>query len=348
MAMRIPRPLRRAAMVCGALPLLASCSDATGPSGEPRVTEQREVRIPGVTRVLYSPIQGKLYALQPGGGKLSVVEIDPATGRVERTLRDVLTEEGWALTTSAAVSADAPFLYLARGAVVHRVALDRMAVDLTVTMGGGNSVGSVVPLPGSSGAFAVMLRWVRVTSLGDVFWSPVGVAVYDGATQRPVRYTPAASPESIVALSGTRLVGFDYVRVHDLAVSPDGVVATEVRPSTLGSDGPFVSWHAAGPYVLSSNGEVLDTRSWTIAARFDRVTYSSVAVDVENERVFYLQDSENLIRAFSLRTLHGIAGHTIPGVTRGTPTGSLVMVGSTGLALVAEDRVIILPISDVR
>jgi hypothetical protein len=223
-----------------------------------------------------------------------------------------------------------------------------MAVDVTVAMGGGNSVGSVVPLPGSSGAFAVMLRWVRVTSFGDVFWSSVGVAVYDGATPRPVRYTPAASPENIVALSGTRLVGFDYVRMHDLAVGPDGVAATEVRPSTLGSDGPFASWHSAGPYLLSNMGEVLDTRTWTIAARFDGISWSSVAVDAENERVFYMQDSDNRIRAFSLRTLHGIAGHTVPGLIRGTPSGSLVMVGSTGLALVAEDRVIILPLSDVR
>jgi hypothetical protein len=95
-------------------------------------------------------------------------------------------------------------------------------------------------------------------------------------------------------------------------------------------------------------GQVLDTRSWTIAARFDGVIWSSVAVDAENERVYYLQDSDNLVRAFSLRTLHGILGHTVPGVTRGRPSGSLVLVGSTGLALVAEDRVIIFPVSDVR
>ena len=136
---------------------------------------------PGASYVAWDPANQQLYATTTDGGPTpdALVQLDPATGVVGASLTLPVA------LSHLAISDDGQYAYVASRdqPLVYRVDLPSLTSDLQIPLGstqnGANSVYQMAVAPGAPQTLAV--------SLGDAGSTAytAGVAVFDGAVQRP-------------------------------------------------------------------------------------------------------------------------------------------------------------------
>jgi len=160
--------------------------------------------------LVYDALRNVLYASLPGSAQNgnSIAVIDPASGAVVRTIA-VGSEP-----KKLALSGDDQYLYvsLTGSGSVARVNLTTMATDLQFSLGNGtygpNYAADLAVLPGAPASVAV------VEAATGISPSYIGIALFDGATMRPVTvpgFGPVPYVVSTIAVSadGSTLYGLD-------------------------------------------------------------------------------------------------------------------------------------------
>ncbi len=332
-----------------ALALLAACGPVddtgTGPEGpplppltDPVVSVERTVSL-AAADLAYDPYRQVIYAsvaasAGPPYANL-VVEIDPSDGTIGRTV-SLGNDPG-----ELALSDDGRSLYVAhRGdASVSRVGLDAFTVETRIDLPSDGFASDVAALPGTPRAFAVALRRSAADS------ASAGVFVFDGATARGTAVTTDSGATRIEAAgSNAALFGYD-ARTGRARFTVFGVTSAGVAVSdSAGGLAPGLDFRAAGGRVYFTDGTVLDPDlPVTFIGRFP--ASGLVAPDPDRGRVFFLAPGGTSIRAFHAGTRALLREYTAPGT--GGAVGSLIRLGSTGLAFRTATQVIIVPTARV-
>lgn len=308
------------------------------PITDPQIGAERTVSLV-TTDLAYDPYRQVIYGSVPSGGGAqfanAIVEIDPSDGTTGRAVT-VGDDPG-----ELALSDDGRSLYVAhRGAGrVSRVGLDAFTVDARIDLPDGGFASDVAALPGTPRAFAVALRQSATDS------SSAGVFVFDGTSARggAVRGDSGATRIEAAANNGA-LFGYD-ARTGRARFTVFGVTSGGVAPrDSAGGLAPGLDFRAAGGRVYFTDGTVLDPDlPITVVGRFP--ASGLVAPDPDRGRVFFLAPGGTRIRAFAAGSRTLLNEHTAPGT--GGAVGSLILLGSTGIAFRTATQVIIVPTSQV-
>jgi len=282
----------------------------------------------------------------PGAGSANTITaIDPVAGKVLDAPAPVSVggDPG-----RLALSDDGQFLYfgLNQAPSVRRLSLssDPPVLDpLTISLGSNPDlrVESLQVLQLSQGNSIAVARKVPGTPRN------AGVAIYDGATQRPTTTAAGTSP-NVIQLCATPNILFG-LNVGDggppvfykMSVNASGVTVTNTSNLISGSD-ISLGVSAAGERIFSTSGQVLDVTNLILEHTFQAT--GLVKADSTVGRVFYLsQDpapSTWTVQVFDVDTFAPNGSLKIPGVN-GNP-GSLIRWGTNGLAFRTDSNQVFL------
>jgi len=271
----------------------------------------------------------------PGAGSANTITaIDPVAGKVLDMPAPVSVggDPG-----RVAISDDGQFLYFAlnQAPSVRRLSLSSgPALDpLTISLGSDPNlrVESLQVLQSSQGNSIAVARKVPGTPRN------AGVAIFDGATQRPTT-TAAGSSPNIIELCATPSVLFG-LNVGDggppvfykMSVNATGVTVANTSNLISGSD-ISLGVSASGERIFSTSGQVLDVANLILEHTFHAT--GLVKADSTVGRVFYLSQnpapSTWTVQIFDIDTFAPNGSLNIPGVN-GNPS-SLIRWGTNGLA----------------
>lgn len=258
----------------------------------------RTATLPGASSVAWDPDNQQLYATTGSGGPNpdSLLQIDPLSGAVGPSLALPVA------LTQLAISGDGQYAYVSSRdqPTVYRVELPSLTSDLQIPLGSGpngpNAVYQMAVAPGAGQTLAVSF------DAGGTTDETTGVAVFDGATERP-NLLPALNPLGLPATitwgdSASTLYAFrvgpaspTYLAEVDMVdVTASGLAAGAATPISLKTDEVGTLFHAAGRLyghdAIVRDGTTLATLGqFSIPSGYQLIT---LLPDPVNSRVFFL------------------------------------------------------------
>ena len=315
----------------------------------------RNVALTGVSDVAWNSSDQHLYAATVSGGGTnspSLVKVDPTAGSVESSLAFPVD------LYHVAISDDGQYGYVSSRdqPTVYRVEIPSLTSDLQIPLGsmqmGPNTVYQMQVAPGNSQALAVSF------SEGGGTEYSAGVAIFDGAVQRPNVLPPLpdfGTPASIAwGASASVLYAVRYtpalptdLRELDIAnVDASGLsVGTAFQIALSDPLGPV--WYAAGR-VYGTDGIVRDASTNATLGSFvipDSYQLITLVPDVANARIFVLahaSTSSHLILfcydavSFAMRSVTDLGYDSTPAY----PV-SLVTWGTDGIAFTSSENTLV-------
>ena len=293
--------------------------------------------------IVFDPLRGLIYA--------SVTSIDPTHPNTIAVLEPGSDQVLDAIQVGSepgplAIADGAEYLYVGlQGApVVQRIDLTSRAVDLTIQLGEDPFFGPYYPedlvtLPGLPGSVIVSRYRQGVSPRHG------GVAIFDGAVQRPdVTQDHTGSNRITPSGSSTRLYGWNNETsengLREILVTANGLTEATVWNRPMGYDIEF-----DGGYIFSTNGTVVDSQTGGIVGSMNVINSYSIAPDTPRDRAFFvLEDWPTGIwrlNSYRISTFAPVAEVAV----LGTELRRLIRWGDTGLAYVGDGAVAILTTS---
>ncbi len=282
----------------------------------------RTLELP-VNDLMADPATGILFAAVPGTGGAranTLTQINPGTATIGVSVF-VGSEP-----TRIARSDDGQYLYVSLwgAAAVRRYNIGAGTAELQFPLGTDVSYGpmyaeDLAVLPGAPHAVAVSTRYV------GIFPYHAGVRIYDDGVVRPVATAPQSGSNEIEAESATKLYGANTEStdfgIYAMSVAPNGVSTTQtfLGLAPLG----LQSIVLAGGRLYTDGGGVIDPVAGQLMGTFSGAR-GALAVDLPNDRVFFLKDGDVLVyqasNFASLATIHvgfGSGAHLVRWGTNG-------------------------------
>ena len=281
--------------------------------------------------LMHDPASGFVYVAVAGNGGAhanSLTKINPASATISTSV--FIGSEPRRISRSE----DGHYFYVALGgaAAVRRYDVRADVADLEFPLGTDATYGpmyaeDIAVFPGQPLTVAVSTMYASIVP------RDAGVRIYDDGVVRPTA-TPTPqfnSANEIEAASGTTLYGGDSDDsgdgVYTMRITTDGVIITDVVHGLSGG-----AMTLAEGRLYTSSGRVIDPVTGLIAGTFTGA-YGAFAVDLPNDRIFYLYDGKILAYQPSnfayVGSIDGIAGLN---------TGQLVRWGANGLAFIEGRR----------
>ena len=172
-----------------------------------------------------------------------------------------------------------------------------------------------------------------------------GVAIFDGAVQRPdVTQDHTGSNRITPSGSSTRLYGWNNETsengLREILVTANGLTEATVWNRPMGYDIEF-----DGGYIFSTTGTVVDSQTGGIVGSMNVINSYSIAPDTPRDRAFFvLEDWPTGIwrlNSYRISTFAPVAEVAV----LGTELRRLIRWGDTGLAYVGDGAVAILTTS---
>jgi hypothetical protein len=289
--------------------------------------------------LVYDNVRQRIYASVPsnaGTNPNRIIVINPQTATVTQSI--VVGDNPGKL----AISDNFQYLYVAVNAAtvsVRRINLSTGQVDLSFSVGtnivsGQLRVDDIKVIPGAPQSVVVARK--------DTGSSPryAGAAVFDNGIQRP--NTSAIGESSNLLEFGavpSRLYGADRETSGNtlsiLNIGSSGIALVDVGCCSF--DGRFDTG-----LIYSKNGQIIDPELKRVVGVLPGISLSDIssdnliATDPSKERIYLVRDrnGERTLLAFDRRSLLqiGSADLSPPLLTSGSPTSSLILWGSDGLA----------------
>ncbi|MDE2138406.1 MAG: hypothetical protein KGJ68_13320 [Gammaproteobacteria bacterium] len=254
--------------------------------------------VPGASSVAWDPANQQLYATTVSGGADpdALLQIDPLSGAVGPSLTLPVA------LTQLAISGDGQYAYVSSKdqPTIYRVQLPSLVSDLQIPLGSGangaNSVYQMAVAPGANQTLAVSLD-----SGGSTAYT-AGIAVFDGATQRPNLLPPLNSlgepaplawSDSAATLYALRSAPANpaWLSEIDLVnVTTSGLAVGTAFPIDLQTD-PLHAIFYAGGRLYGNDATVRDATSGATLGQFaipDGYQIITLLPDPANSRVFFL------------------------------------------------------------
>lgn len=258
----------------------------------------KTIDLPGASSVAWDPIGQQLYATTISGGATpnSLVQLNPVDGTIGSALAFP------AALTQLAISSDGQYAYVASTdqPTVYRVELASLTSDLQIPLGssqnGTNTVYQLAVAPGAPQTLAVSLN---VAGANDY---TAGVAVFDGAIQRPDLLPPLnsfASPASIAwSDSASTLYAFRsapanpawLAEIDSVTANSSGLSVATAFPINLQNDALARIFYAAGR-LYGNDAVVRDASTGAVLGQFAIPSgYQIITLlpDAGNSRVIFL------------------------------------------------------------
>lgn len=258
----------------------------------------KTIGLPGASFVAWDSVSQQFYATTASGGTNpnSLLQLDPVTGAVGPALAFPVA------LTKLAISSDGQYAYVASKdqPTVYRVALPSLTSDLQIALGssqnGANTVYQMAVAPGAAQTLAVSF------DAGGATEYTAGVAVFDGAVQRPNLLPPLnslGSPASIAwgdsasTLYALRTAPANpawLAEIDTVSVSSSGLSVGTAFPIDLQNDPITALYYAAGR-LYGFDAIVRDSSTGMTLGRFAIPSgYQIITLlpDPGNSRVFFL------------------------------------------------------------
>jgi IPT/TIG domain len=305
--------------------------------GDPSI---RTIDLPAHDLAL-DPASGHLYASVGGTGGAhgnSIARIDPVSGTIVGSV--FVGSEPRRLARSD----DGQYLYvsLMGASAVRRYIVATATAELQFPVGSDPFFGplaaeDIAVLPGAPGTVAIATMKPGFSPRHH------GVRIYDEGVPRPTGTPDHTGSNEIEAMSATELVGANTettefgVRLMD--VTEDGVTVTDVYENL--SSGFGGAYALADGLFYTPGGTVIDPLSGQVLGTYPGGA-GAVAVDLPNDRVFYLRNSafqEDGIAVFQASTFVYLGTIPLGAYAGGT---ALVRWGTNGLAYISNNAVVLL------
>ncbi len=275
--------------------------------------------------LMNDPASGVLYAAVAGTGGTranSLTKISPHTATIGTSV--FVGSEPRRISRSD----DGHYFYIALGgaAAVRRYDVPADVADLQFPLGTDATFGpmyaeDIAVLPGQPHTVAVSTMYTSISP------RHAGVRIYDDGVVRPAATPSHTGSNEIEAASATTLYGADNEGsgggFYTMSITAAGVAITDVIGSFSG--GPMT---LAGGRVYTTGGKVIDPEAGLIVGTFAGA-YGAMAVDLPNDRIFYLYNGDILVYQISNFAYVGAIAHVA-----GSNTGQLVRWGTNGLAFI--------------
>jgi hypothetical protein len=291
--------------------------------------------------IVFDPLRGLIYA--------SVTSIDPTHPNTIAVLEPGSDQVLDAIPVGSepgplAIADGAGYLYVGlQGApVVQRIDLTSRAVDLTLQLGEDPFFGPYYPedlvtLPGLPGSVIVSRYRMGVSPRHG------GVAIFDGAVQRP-DVTQDHTGSNRITRSGSAELIYGWNNetsengLREVLVTATGLTEGTIWKRPMGWDIEYDTGK-----IFSEQGVVVEALTGGILGSMSVPTSNAVAPDVLNDRAFFaLRDHPPSelwrLASYRLSTFAPVAEVAIPG----TVVKRLIRWGDLGLAYVGEGAVAIL------
>jgi len=301
----------------------------------------------GAKDLAVEPHAGVLYlsvAAAAAPGTNCIVPLDPASG--------ALGAGAYAGSRPSllAVSQDGSKLYaaLAGAQTIERFALPALTHELSIPVSFSTDplrqpiAGAIEVAPGAPGTIAVIGNSTQISP------SPLGVAIYDDATRRPVAYgerQPLYVASIQWSASAATLYGTDG-NFYTFAVDPSGLTLAATVPGVLSHGN--AQMHRFGSLIYTDGGQVLDPASGTIAGAYllpaGAAGGEAMTVDTPLGVAYfaYVEFATNALRlqAFDAGRFTPLRNINL-GPVGGSPT-RIVRFGTDGLAIVTTTGMVAL------
>jgi hypothetical protein len=284
----------------------------------------------------------------------SLVEIDPTTGSVTRSL-----SLGTGRPTVLTVSDDGLYAYVgfADQAIVQRIALTSMSLDLKITLPTDPTYGLTYPayllaMPSSSRSVVISL-YTFANGLTD--WDSRGVYIYDDATMRPNTFlTPDATTHAMALSWGSNsstLYAYDsnQQRLFTASASATGLSQSNVATGVM----LWPNMYYLNGLVYSDDGSATNPTNGAKVATFltlSAITAPAITLDSSLNRAYFSYE-ENLtpvpLWTFAVHDLQSqvvrektrVNGCTIQLGNVNGKVGRLVRWGTNGLAFNCKEGI---------
>ena len=299
--------------------------------------------------LIYDSSRQRIYASVPSGAGENpdrILVINPETGAVTRTIF-VGDDPG-----KLAISDDFRYLYVAvKGAAtsVRRINLANSQVDLSFSVGtnvasGLLRVDDMEVIPGSPQSLVVARMYTGLSP------RHAGVAVFDSGVQRPDVGPLGESKNQLeFGTTATRLYGADREssgnNMSIMTIGPSGVAL--VGTGCCSFDGQFDTG-----FIYSKNGQIINPEQKQIVgvlpgiSSLDHRNDDLIRVAPARNRIYLLKalDAGMRLLAFDRTSLQQIGSADLfpPFIALGSPTTSLTLWGSDGLAFRDGSRKLVL------
>jgi DNA-binding beta-propeller fold protein YncE len=287
----------------------------------------------GARDVAWDAVGGKLYALTVTTGGNALVEVDPQSGTVLRSVS--MATEPRRLTLSP--NGQYAYVTFEPSPLVQRYRLADLAHDVDIALPGFAIARELAVAPGAPGTFAAVL---------DDAGQPLRVAIFDGATPRA---------QTFAGLNNGGVyndLGFvwssDATRLYVAQYRTPGVISFDVSAAGLtqaaftGIAGFVPPIRGAGPRIYSTSGQLFDIATLTAqpaqAISVAGCCANVLEVDAAQGRLFL-----NVADGIERRSLDGngrLAIATLP--ANSAANGSTVRWGNDGLALITSDGTLVI------
>lgn len=282
----------------------------------------RTLELP-VNDLVTDPATGVLFAAVPGTGGAranTLTQINPGAATIGASV--FVGSEPMRIARSD----DGQYLYVSLwgAAAVRRYNIAAGIAELQFPLGTDVTWGpmyaeDLAVLPGVPHTVAVSTRYV------GIFPYHAGVRIYDDGVVRPVATAPQIGSNEIEAESATVLYGANTENtdfgIYAMSVAPNGVstIDTFLGLAPLG----LQSLVLAGGLLYTDGGSVIDPVAGQLVGNFAGAR-GAFAVDLPNNKVFFLKDGDILIyqasNFASLATIHvgfGSGAHLVRWGTNG-------------------------------
>jgi len=319
-----------AGVIAVSLPRTATSTAASSQDPAAPAPAFRQISL-ATNDLIYDPVSQQIYASVPGsagGIANTITKIDPVTGSVGASVA-IGSEPG-----KLAISDNSQYIYvvLNGAAAVRRFDVTTQSAGLQFSVGsdgsGTFSPNDVSVMPGQPNTVAVARRQGS---------TPVGVAIFDNGTARPV--TTPSGPQianNFIEFSANASTLYGYTNASGtfsfskMAVNASGVSVVASVEDLIEGFGSNVVYENG--LVFSTSGQVVEPESLTLAGTFPNSSGSSVLPDSSVNQVYFLTGSgaSTVLKSYDRSTFLQTGSLAIPTVS-GTP-GSLIKWGPGNLA----------------